>query len=183
LGIPFVVDEAYIEYAGYKKSMVKLIKEYKNVLVTRTLSKAYGLAGLRFGYMLGNKDVVAQISATLIPWNVGTIPMWAALAALEDTEALENRVKFNNEQVKYIEQELGAIPGMTVFHSHGNYILLDAKGTGKTGDEIVAYAQEKGMILRPQAKMYDNDGFFRITIGTEEENRMMVEAVKEFCMK
>ena len=183
LGIPFVVDEAYIEYSGYGKSMVKLIEEYKNVLVTRTLSKAYGLAGLRFGYMLGNKDVVAQISATLIPWNVGTIPMWAALAALEDTEALEKRIKFNNEQIKYIEQELGAIPGMTVFHSHGNYILLDAKGTGKTGDEIVAYAQEKGIILRPQNKMYGSDGFFRITVGTEEENKIMVEAIKEFCAK
>lgn len=133
--------------------------------------------------MLGNKDVVAQISATLIPWNVGTIPMWAALAALEDTEALEKRIKFNNEQVKYIEQELAAIPGMTVFHSYGNYILFDAKGTGKIGDEIVAYAQEKGIILRPQSKIYGSDGFFRITIGTEEENKMMVKVVKEFCAK
>lgn len=183
LGIPFVVDEAYIEYAGYERSMSKLIAEYKNVLVTRTLSKAYGLAGLRFGYALGNKEVIAQISATLIPWNVGTIPMWAALAALEDVEALEKRVKFNNQQVEYVEQELGAIPGMIVFHAYGNYILLDAKGTGKTGDEIVEYAQEKGMILRPQAKMYNNDGFFRITIGTAEENKMMVEAIKEFCRK
>ena len=174
LGIPFVVDEAYIEYSGYKKSVVKLVKEYKNVLITRTLSKAYGLAGLRFGYMLGDKDIVTQISATLIPWNVGTIPMWAALAALEDTEALEKRIKFNNEQIKYIEQELNIIPGMTVFHSHGNYILLDAKGTGKTGDDIVAYAQEKGIILRPQNKMYGSNGFFRITVGTEEENKIMV---------
>ena len=183
LGIPFVVDEAYLEYSGSAKSMVKLIKGYKNMLVTRTLSKAYGLAGLRFGYMLGNKDVVAQISATLIPWNVGTIPMWAALAALEDPEGLAMRVKFNNEQIEYIEGELGAIPGMTIFHSHGNYILFDAKGAGKKGDDIVAYAQSKGLILRPQNEMYGSDGFFRITIGTEEENRMAVEAVKEFCAK
>jgi len=183
LGVPFVIDEAYIEYTGYEKSAVKLIEENKNLLVTRTLSKAYGLAGLRFGFMLGNKDVVAQISATLIPWNVGTIPMWAALAALEDTEALEKRIKFNNEQIKYIEQKLGAISGMTVFHSHGNYILFDAKGTGKTGKDIVDYAQEKGIILRPQNSMYGSDGFFRITIGTEEENKIMVETVKEFCAK
>ena len=183
LGIPFVVDEAYIEYDGYGRSMVKLIKEYENVLVTRTLSKAYGLAGLRFGYMLGNKDVVAQISATLIPWNVGTIPMWAALAALEDTEALEKRIKFNNAQIAYIERELNTISGMTLFHSYGNFILFDAKGTGKTGDEIVAYAQEKGIILRPQNKMYDSDGFFRITVGTEEENKIAVKVIKEFCAK
>lgn len=183
LGIPFVVDEAYKEYSGLEDSMVKLIKDYKNVLVTRTLSKAYGLAGLRFGYMLGNKDVVAQISATLIPWNVGTIPMWAALAALEDTEGLAMRVKFNNDQVAYIEKELSAVPGMTVFHTHGNYILFDAKGTGKKGDDIVAYVQEKGIILRPQNPMYGSDGFFRITIGTAEENRMAVESIKEYCAK
>jgi histidinol-phosphate/aromatic aminotransferase/cobyric acid decarboxylase-like protein len=72
---------------------------------------------------------------------------------------------------------------MTVFHSHGNYILLDAKGTGKTGDDIVAYAQEKDIILRPQNEMYGSDGFFRITVGTEEENKIMVKAVKEFCAK
>ncbi len=183
LGIPFVVDEAYKEYSGLEDSMVKLIKDYKNVLVTRTLSKAYGLAGLRFGYMLGNKEVVAQISATLIPWNVGTIPMWAALAALEDTEGLAMRIKFNNNQVAYIEKELSAIPGMTVFHTRGNYILFDAKGTGKKGDDIVAYVQEKGIILRPQNPMYDSDGFFRITVGTAEENRMAVESIKEYCAK
>ena len=183
LGIPFVVDEAYKEYSGLEDSMVKLIKDYKNVLVTRTLSKAYGLAGLRFGYMIGNKEVVAQISATLIPWNVGTIPMWAALAALEDTEGLAMRVKFNNDQAAYIEKELSAVPGMTVFHTNGNYILFDAKGTGKKGDDIVAYVQEKGIIIRPQNAMYNSDGFFRITIGTAEENRMAVEAIKEYCTK
>src|SRR5574340_875550 len=82
-GIPFIVDEAYVEYAGLGMSQTKLIKQYKNVIVTRTLSKAYGLAGLRFGYAMGDKDVIGQISAALLPWNVGTIPMWAALPALE----------------------------------------------------------------------------------------------------
>ena len=85
-GIPFIIDEAYIEYAGLQKSQVNLINDYKNVLITRTLSKAYGLAGMRFGYVLGNEEVISQISAALLPWNVGTIPMWAALAALEDEE-------------------------------------------------------------------------------------------------
>jgi len=74
-GIPFVIDEAYIEYAGLGKSQVNLIKKYKNVIVTRTLSKAYGLAGLRFGYLLADKLITDKIAATLIPWNVGTVSM------------------------------------------------------------------------------------------------------------
>ena len=67
-GIPFVVDEAYVEYAGYKKSQIGLVKKYKNVIVTRTLSKAYGLAGLRLGYLLADKEVAAKIAAALLPW-------------------------------------------------------------------------------------------------------------------
>jgi histidinol-phosphate aminotransferase len=179
-GIPFVVDEAYVEFAGLGKSQVGLIKRYKNVLVTRTLSKAYGLAGLRFGYALGNRKVIGQISAALLPWNVGTIPMWAALAALEDTEGLKERVDFNNSEIKFIQDSLNDIEGLNIFYSHGNYILFDAGPAGKKGNDVVAYAQEKGLIFRPQATMYGSDGFFRLTIGSKAENRLAVEAIREF---
>ena len=179
-GVPFIVDEAYIEFAGLERSQAKLIKQYKNVIITRTLSKAYGLAGLRFGYALGDKDVILQIAAMLIPWNVGTIPMWAALAALEDTEALKERVEFNNREVRYIEEQLKDIPGLTVFRSYGNYILFDGRGAEKKGKDMVEYAEKRGLIFRPQPEMYGGDGFFRLTIGTEEENRLAVQVIKEF---
>jgi len=179
-GVPFIIDEAYVEYAGLGRSQVGLTKRYENVIVTRTLSKAYGLAGLRFGYALGDKDVILQIAAMLIPWNVGTIPMWAALAALEDTDALEERVAFNNHEIGYIEEALADVPGLTVFHSYGNYILFDGGGAGKKGMDMVEHAQRRGLIFRPQSGMYGSDGFFRITIGTEEENRLAVQAIKEF---
>jgi len=179
-GIPFVVDEAYVEYAGLGMSQVGLTKKYKNVIITRTLSKAYGLAGMRFGYALGDKSVIGQISAALLPWNVGTIPMWAALAALEDTEALEYRVKFNNSEVDFIQESLSDIPGLVIFRSQANYILFDAGGTGKKGKDMVAYAEQKGLIFRPDSDKYGSDGWFRITIGSKEENRMAVDIVREF---
>jgi len=179
-GIPFIIDEAYIEYAGLGMSQVNLTRKYKNVLITRTLSNAYGLAGLRFGYALGAKDVIGQISAALLPWNVGTIPMWAALAAFDDTEALAERVKFNNEEVDFIEESLSDIPGLVIFHSHANYILFDCGATGKKGMDMVNYAQEKGIILRPDSENYGSDGWFRITIGLKEENRMAVQVIRDF---
>ncbi len=179
-GIPFIIDEAYIEYSGLGMSQVDLIKKYKNVIVTRTLSKAYGLAGMRFGYALGHRDVIGQISAALLPWNVGTIIMWAALAAFEDVDGLEERVKFNNCEADFIEESLSDIPGFIIFHSHANYILFDGTDTGKIGDEMVAFAQEKGLIFRPQNVMYGRDGFFRLTLGSKEENRMAIEAIREF---
>ncbi len=179
-GVPFVVDEAYVEYAGLQMSQVSLTKKYKNVMITRTLSKAYGLAGMRFGYLLGHRDVVMQIAATLLPWNVGTIPMWAALAALEDTEALEERRKFNNGEIEFIEKGLADVPGLTVFHSCSNYILFDGGATGKKGKDMVAFAQAKGLIIRPESAKYGSDCWFRVTVGTHEENRMFVETVKDF---
>jgi len=179
-GIPFIVDEAYVEYAGLGMSQVGLIKKYKNVIVTRTLSKAYGLAGLRFGYALGDKDVIGQISAALIPWNVGTIPMWAALAAFEDTEALAYRVKFNNSEVDYITESLSEITGLVVFATKANYIFFDCGALGKKGKDMVAFAEQKGLIFRPEGEKYGSDGWFRITIGTKDENRMAVNVVREF---
>ncbi len=183
-GVPLVVDEAYIEYAGYGESMTKLIKDYPNVMVTRTMSKAYGIAGVRFGYLLSNPAVIKQISATLIPWNISTIALWAAYAAFCDQDALKMRVDYNNAQVKWISAELAKIPGMIVFESYGNYILFDATDTGKKGEDIVDYVlKSKKIILRNQAAMYNRDGWFRITIGNEADNKAMVEAVKEFCAK
>src|SRR4030066_26901 len=165
-GLPFVIDEAYVEYAGLNLCHVELTKKYKNVLITRTLSKAYGLAGLRFGYALGDKDVIGQISAALLPWNVGTIPMWAALVALEDTEALEYRVKFNNTEVDYITESLSEIPNLVVFPSKANYILFDCGATGKKGKDVVAFEEKKGMIFRPEGEKTGRDGGVRDTIGT-----------------
>ena len=181
-GVPLVIDEAYVEYAGLESSQVGLTKKFKNVIITRTLSKAYGLAGLRFGYLIADRDVVATISAMLIPWNVGTISMWAASAALEDAAGLKERVRFNNEQIMLIEESLSEIPGLTVFHSYGNYILFDGKATGKKGKDMVEYAQSRGMIFRPQGDMYDSDGWFRITIGSEEENQMAVDLIRDFYL-
>jgi len=180
LGIPFIIDEAYIEYAGFKKSQVSLIKKYKNVIISRTLSKAYGLAGLRFGYLLADKEVAGKISATLLPWNVGTIPMWAALTALEDQKGLAQRVKFNNGQAALIEKEMNKISGMVVFPTKANYVLFDAGPTGKKSEDILKYAQKKGIILRGEKPKHGSEGWFRVTIGTKEENKLFVNIIKEF---
>lgn len=179
-GIPFVIDEAYVEYAGLQMSQVALTKKYENVIITRTLSKAYGLAGMRFGYALAAKPVIDQISGSLLPWNVGTIPMWAALAAFEDQEGLAYRIKFNNDAVDFITESLSVIPGFVIFPSKSNYILFDCGKTGKTGKEVLAFAETRDIILRGETEKYGSDGWFRVTIGTKEENQMFVDTLLEF---
>jgi histidinol-phosphate aminotransferase len=179
-GLPFVVDEAYVEFAGLGKSQVGLVQKYKNVIVTRTLSKAYGLAGLRFGYLMADPSVAAAISAMLIPWNVGTMVMWAGLAALEDPDGLRQRVHFNNSEVMFIEESLSDVPGLDIYHSYGNYILFNGKGAGRKGKDMVDTALKRGLIFRSQSDMYGSDGWFRITIGSQEENRLAIQAIREF---
>jgi histidinol-phosphate/aromatic aminotransferase/cobyric acid decarboxylase-like protein len=102
------------------------------------------------------------------------------LASLEDREALQKRVEFNNSEIGFIEESLSDIPGLVTFHSHGNYILLDGTDTGKKGQDMVDFACERGLIFRPQPSMYGRDGWFRITIGSAEENRMAVKTIREF---
>jgi histidinol-phosphate aminotransferase len=179
-GIPFVIDEAYVEYAGLGMSQVQLTQKYENVLITRTLSKAYGLAGMRFGYTIANKQVIDRIAGSLLPWNVGTIPMWAALAAFEDREGLAERVKFNNSEIDFIAESLSDIPGFYAMPSKANYILFDCGETGRTGKEVLAFAETKGIILRGESKKYGSDGWFRVTIGSKEENRLFVATIREF---
>jgi histidinol-phosphate aminotransferase len=138
---------------------------------------------MRFGYLLGDRDVVMQIAAALLPWNVGTIPMWAALAALEDQAALAERVKYNNEQIAYIEEMLSTVPGLVIFNSAANYILFDGGPAGKKGKDMVAFAQARGIIIRPESAKYGSDGWFRVTLGSKEENQMFIDCVKEFYSK
>jgi histidinol-phosphate/aromatic aminotransferase/cobyric acid decarboxylase-like protein len=85
--------------------------------------------------------------------------------------------------VDFITESLSDVPGLVVFPSKANYILFDCGGTGKTGKEVVAYAESKGFILRPESEKYGSDGWFRITIGSKEEDRKIIEVVREFLTK
>jgi histidinol-phosphate aminotransferase len=176
-----ICDEAYIEYSGLENSKVSLIKKYPNIIISRTLSKAYGLAGMRFGYALGQPDTIGIISRTIMSWNISIMSALGALAALNDQEGLKKKIKSTNEGRDYIEGEISNINGVTVYHTHGNYILIDASPTGATTEEIVNYViKNHGIIIRKMNPFKDRQGLFRITIGTREENEKCVKAIKEF---
>ncbi|MCK4923821.1 MAG: histidinol-phosphate aminotransferase family protein [Spirochaetes bacterium] len=176
-----ICDEAYIEYSGLENSKVPIIKKNPNMIISRTLSKAYGLAGMRFGYLLGHPETIAIISRMVMSWNVSTISAFGAYAALLDQDGLREKARMTNEGRDYIESELSKIDGLTVYHTYGNYILIDATPTGATSAEIVNAVMEKdGIILRQMTPFKEKTGLFRITISSREENERCVEAVKAF---
>jgi histidinol-phosphate aminotransferase len=182
--IIMICDEAYVEYAGLEKSKVNLMKKYPNMVVSRTLSKAYGLAGMRFGYALGHPETVQIISKTIMSWNISIMSAFGALAALNDQEGLRKKITLTNEGRDFIEGELSKVEGLTVYHTHGNYILIDASPTGAVTEEITNWVMDNhGILLRKVSAFKGRKGLFRITIGTREENKKCVRAVKEFFAK
>jgi len=176
-----ICDEAYIECSGLENSKVPIMKKNPNMVISRTLSKAYGLAGMRFGYLLGHPETIEIISRTIMSWNISTISAFGAFAALKDQEGLKEKIRLTNEGRDYIEGELSKIDGLTIFHTYGNYILIDATPTGAKSAEIVNGVLERdNIILRKVSPFKNKTGLFRITIGTREENERCVKAVKDF---
>jgi histidinol-phosphate aminotransferase len=180
-GIPTLFDEAYLEYHPEYESKDYLIKEYPNAVVSHTFSKAYGMAGIRFGYALADKTLVEAFRKIQIPWSASLLSIAAAEAALEDTDGLRKKAEFNNAQIEYIYEELSKISGLKPYFSYGNYVIIDATDLGVNGQEVVDYLfDEKKIMIKAVKTLKDRPGIFRISVGTAEENRECVEAVKAF---
>lgn len=181
VGIPTLVDEAYLEYHPERGSKAHLIRKYEHIIVAHTFSKAFGMAGIRFGYALADEKLIQYFRKMQIPWNTSLLSMAAAEAALDEEEELRRKAAYNNAEVEYVFNELSKIPGVKPYYSRGNYVLIDATDAGVRGQEIVDYAFNKdGIMIKPLAPFKGRNGFFRISLGTHEENALCVESIKRF---
>lgn len=181
LGIPLLVDEAYLEYHGDHASKAPWVRDHAHLIVSHTLSKAYGIAGIRFGYALADEALIGYFRKLQLPWNTSLLAMAAAEVALEEMEEMKRKAAYNNAGVEYLCKELSKIPGVRPYFSHGNYVLVDATEAGVTGKEVVdALLEQAGILLKPFGPFRGRKGLFRISIGTHEENALCVQALKRF---
>ena len=163
----FIEDENYVDSASY-------LKEFSNLIICRTFSKAYGLAGLRIGYMLSNESVASIINRVRAPFNVNSIAQIAAINALDDKEHLAYVVKRNNQErkrfLKYCKKhKLYMIP------SQANFVSIDFKcDTTPIYDALL----HKGVIVRPLAP-YGLNTILRVSIGTKTQNTIFFKALDE----
>jgi histidinol-phosphate aminotransferase len=169
-----VVDEAYIEYvtdAGFPNAS-QWLAEFPNLVVTRTFSKAYGLAGLRVGYALSHPDVADRLNRVRQPFNVSSIALAAACAALGDAEHLAKSVAMNRDGLK---QLITAFDQRKLRHypSAGNFVLIDC---GRPAASIYEALLRAAIIVRPVAN-YGLPNHLRITIGTHEQNERLLAAL------
>ncbi|HYE34533.1 histidinol-phosphate transaminase [Methylocaldum sp.] len=169
-----VVDEAYFEYVeapDYPNSM-EWLSDFSNVIVTRTFSKAYGLAGLRVGYAVSSPAIADLLNRVRQPFNVNSVALEAAKAALDDDNHLTRTANLNRDGLRqlseaFTKRELNFIPSV------GNFLTVDV---GRSAAAVYDALLRQGVIVRPIAN-YGLPNHLRVTVGTEEENRTFLDAL------
>ncbi len=174
--ILIVIDEAYFEYVGDPNSPdgVECFRRHPNVVVLRTFSKAYGLAGLRVGYGVADREVVAAVDRAREPFNVNRLAQAAALAALQDKEYITKSVEFNRVERAYLTKELEAM-GLEVVKSQANFILVE---TNVDACGLFQALLKKGVIVRT-GEIFGYPTKIRVSVGLRKENKHFLEALRE----
>jgi histidinol-phosphate aminotransferase len=146
-GVPLCVDEAYLDYNPDRPSKADLIEKYPHVFLSVTFSKAYGFAGIRFGFVLGSEEMIAAFNRMFLPWNVSLMSAAAAEAIIDNPGEVKAKVAHNNKWMDIFSEELTKL-GLKPYPAHGNYMLIDGTMTGKTTEEILAAALEENIYLK-----------------------------------
>ncbi len=169
-----VIDEAYNEYlqADLRADTVKWLRRHANLVVTRTFSKAYGLAGLRVGYALAHASVADVLNRVRQPFNVNSVALVAAAAALDDMEFVARSYAENLRGMRQVEAGAKQL-GLEWIPSYGNFITIRV---GRAA-EIYKRLLRRGVIVRPVGGGYELPEHLRVTIGTEAENERFLAAL------
>jgi histidinol-phosphate aminotransferase len=167
-----VMDEAYQPFAS--RSYIDRITRHSHVLLMRTLSK-FGLAGVRLGYMIGPKALVAEIDKVRPPYNISVLNAECALFALEHAEVFAEQAKDLREQRARLLKELAALAGVKPFPSEANMILVRVPDAAKTFEGLKA----QGVLIKNVSKMHPLlANCLRLTVGTAQENTQLLAAMK-----
>jgi len=176
-----VLDEAYFEYASgacmgvadYPNAL-QWLNQYSNLIVTRTFSKAYGLAGLRVGYCVSHPQITDLLNRVRQPFNVNQLALAGANAALQDNAYLERVVALNCSEMRMLCKAFDTL-GLVYIPSVGNFVAVDV---GQNAASLYDALLHEGVIVRPVAN-YGMPQHLRVTVGTEEENNIFVASLKK----
>jgi histidinol-phosphate aminotransferase len=176
-----ILDAAYADYVSRNdyEMGIELVATSDNTVMTHTFSKIHGLASLRIGWMFGPANIVDAVNRIRGPFNVSTPAMLAAVAAIEDTAHQEMSKAHNEKWRSYLTEEVTKL-GLKVTPSVGNFILIHfPTEKGKTAADADAFLTRRGLVLRALPN-YGLPHALRMTIGPEEANRLVVEALRDF---
>lgn len=173
--IVVVLDEAYIEYNTDPEfpDGISLLKDFPNLIVTRTFSKAWGLAGLRVGYSVAGQDVSDVLNRVRHPFNVNSLALAAASAALKDQAYLDKSIEVNTSGMRQLEEAFDRL-GYEYIPSKGNFVCFDAK---RSGVDVFQDMLKQGVIVRPVSN-YGMPNHLRVSVGLAEENQRFIDVLE-----
>lgn len=176
-GCLVVVDEAYIDFSS-ESSMINELKNYSNLIVLQTFSKAFGLAGLRLGMMFGSKELVGWMNKIKPPYNISQTSQNLAIKKLEEFKIVENQIEFLKKERTRVERQLRKCSIVEKVHpSEANFILIKVKDSIKVYNYLVL----NKIIVRNRSNQPLCENCIRITIGKKSENDLMLSKMKEVC--
>ena len=170
-----VIDEAYIDFSK-KDSWINELDEYPNLIITQTLSKAYGLAGIRLGVCYGSATVISVLNKIKPPYNVNELTQKRALERLENKDKIKSEIDLIIEQRERLLQVLLDIKFVQkIYPTEANFILVKVDDANKRYSELIA----KGIVIRNRTTQALCENTLRLTVGTEQENKKLIEVLKQ----
>ncbi len=177
------LDEDYIDFVDDDKrySMAEYVTRYDNLFVLRSLTKFFGLAGLRIGFGVGSPDVVKILKKAKMPWSVNSLAMFAAMEAVTDEEFIKNSRLLISRSKRQLQEMLQEISWLKVYPSETNFFLIEITKRGLTSTQLKEGLARKGLLIR-DCSDFDglNNRFFRVAVRRTEENKKLIEHLKSF---
>ncbi len=175
-----LIDEAYVDFADvpdYPNS-INYRDKFKNMIICRTFSKAFGISGVRLGYGVTTPEIADYMNRVREPFNVNSIAQVAGIAALKDTEYLKKAIEVNTSGKEYYYAEFKKL-GLEYLPSLGNFILVKVGEEPSSGKECFDFLLKKGVIVRPMGG-YGYPNWIRISVGLEDQNRTCIKYLEEY---
>ncbi|MGA2681187.1 MAG: histidinol-phosphate transaminase [Candidatus Bathyarchaeia archaeon] len=178
----FSIDENYIEFAetGQETTLAGMVKEYENLFVIRSVTKFYGMAGIRLGYGVAAPNVVEKLENVRVPWSINSLASCATLAAFADKEFIENTKITIAKEREMLAKSLSGIEGLHVYPSVTNFLLVRIQNRKITSTKLKEELAKERMLIRDCCTFVGmDDSYFRITVRSKQDNQKLVQTIKQ----
>ena len=168
-----IVDEAYIQFGG--ESVISLINKYPNLIILRTFSKVFGLAGLRIGIMISNKVLISQFAKVKLPYNLNIFTLTTLEKIIDNIEIINNHLALIKEEKKYLKNKLIKFDKFKIIPSETNFFLVKVPNSKWLLNELLKY----GILVRDVSNYPMLENHLRISVGKKEDNIKLIKALKK----
>ena len=172
-----VVDEAYVDFAKY--SAVDLVRDFDNLAVLRTFSKAFGLAGLRFGFLVSNKSIVKYVKRVTSPFNMNIVNQRLIVLALKNWNYFKEQIQYSIKEREWLRNTLNKIDGITPYPSETNFLLFKVTKNNLTSSTVTKRLQSKNVLVKDRGVLPLLTNCIRVTVGTRSMNEAFVSRLEE----